>query len=241
MDSSVIYEGIYRQFVNYEYKLFNSFVYDWECDFFAMSKSGYFMEVEVKVSRSDFFNDFKKEKHNLFKSFYTKKTHHISRNNYQLHNPERLISEYIEPHIEFEYDGQDRGDRVYNRYNWQRALKDGKPGWWVNDFGKSWVRQQRKRIYAQSTGINIKPLSEIRCPNSLYFACPENLIKIDEVPVYAGLIYVQDAYNCTVIKKAPYIHKTKQDMTKILLKKFYNLWQYKTERDEKLKTLTTNP
>ena len=33
----------------------------WECDVFEVSKSGYFREFEVKVSRSDFFADAKKE------------------------------------------------------------------------------------------------------------------------------------------------------------------------------------
>src|SRR5688572_25955103 len=56
-----------RLFANYEYKLQNSFVFNWECDFFCMSKSGYFVEVEIKVSRSDFFKDFEKGKHKIFR------------------------------------------------------------------------------------------------------------------------------------------------------------------------------
>lgn len=237
MDSSVIYEGIYRHFMNYEYKLFNSFVYNWECDFFAMSKSGYFMEVEVKVSRGDYFNDFKKEKHELFKDFFAKKTHHIYKGGWQSYDRSRLICEYIQPKIEFEYDGSDRSNRVRNLYSWRHADHNGKVGWWVNDHGRSWVRPEKKQVFAQATNINIKPLSDIQCPNSLYYACPENLIKIEEVPPYAGLIYVQDNHDCILVKKAPYIHKTKQDMTKVLLKKFYNLWQYKTTIQDKLETV----
>jgi hypothetical protein len=237
MDSSVIYESIYQHFLNYEYKLFNSFVYDWECDFFGMSKSGYFMEVEVKVSRSDYFNDFKKEKHELFKDFFAKKSHHIYRGIYQMWSRDRLICEYIEPKINFEYDGKDCSNRIKRLYNWRRGNHNGRFGYWVNDYGGSWVGYGKKEVYAPSTGISIKPLSEIHCPNTLYFACPENMVKIDEVPAYAGLLYIRDAYTCDVIKKAPYIHKTKQDLTKILLKKFYNLWQFKTARDEKLETL----
>jgi hypothetical protein len=33
----------------------------WECDVFEITKAGYFREYEVKVSRSDFFADAKKE------------------------------------------------------------------------------------------------------------------------------------------------------------------------------------
>lgn len=62
-----ILKSVRSFFINYEYKLFNSYLYAWECDFFAISSSGYAVEVEVKVSRSDFFADFKKEeKHRLF-------------------------------------------------------------------------------------------------------------------------------------------------------------------------------
>jgi hypothetical protein len=62
-----IYRELYRHFQNYDYRLSNTFVYEWESDFFAQSKSGYFVEVEVKVSRGDYFRDFVKPKHNLFK------------------------------------------------------------------------------------------------------------------------------------------------------------------------------
>lgn len=66
MTESVIQQALKWYFINYEYKLFNSFVYDWESDFFGVTKSGYAVEVEIKISRSDFKNDAKKiEKHHL--------------------------------------------------------------------------------------------------------------------------------------------------------------------------------
>jgi len=46
--------------MNYEYKLFNAFVFNWESDFFAISKSGYSIEVEVKISKADFRIDAEK-------------------------------------------------------------------------------------------------------------------------------------------------------------------------------------
>lgn len=45
-----------------KYVLANTYVYNWECDYFGVSKSGYAYEIEIKVSRSDFFADFKKAK-----------------------------------------------------------------------------------------------------------------------------------------------------------------------------------
>lgn len=45
----------------YKYQISNSYIFRWECDFFAVARSGYSYEVEIKVSRSDYFADFNKE------------------------------------------------------------------------------------------------------------------------------------------------------------------------------------
>jgi hypothetical protein len=47
----------------------NVYVHSWEADHFSMTSSNYAYEIEVKVSRSDFFADFKKPKHNFFKGY----------------------------------------------------------------------------------------------------------------------------------------------------------------------------
>ena len=46
-------------------------------------------------------------------------------------------------------------------------------------------------------------------PNYFYFVVPENLVTVDEIPEYAGLIYVNESHQYDIIKKAPIIHKTK--------------------------------
>ena len=53
-------------------------------------------------------------------------------------------------------------------------------------------------------------------PNKFYYVCPEGLIKPEEVPEYAGLIYVvptkylgRDDFTITYAKQAKYIHKEK--------------------------------
>lgn len=45
-----------------KYIINNLHVYDWESDYLAITKAGYAYEVEIKISLSDFKNDFKKEK-----------------------------------------------------------------------------------------------------------------------------------------------------------------------------------
>lgn len=50
-----------------KYKAENLFIYGWESDAWIMTKSGLCYEFEIKISRSDFFNDFKhKEKKHGF-------------------------------------------------------------------------------------------------------------------------------------------------------------------------------
>jgi hypothetical protein len=50
--------------------------------------------------------------------------------------------------------------------------------------------------------------SLIHIPNRYYFACSEGLIKLDEIPEYAGLIYIKDG-EITEIKNAPLLHRNK--------------------------------
>ena len=46
-------------------------------------------------------------------------------------------------------------------------------------------------------------------PNYFYFVVPENLVNVEEVLEYAGLIYVTEKQDYNIVKKAPIIHKTK--------------------------------
>lgn len=48
-----------------KYELFGRFVYDWESDYLAITKSGYVYECEIKISRGDYHNDLKKVKKHL--------------------------------------------------------------------------------------------------------------------------------------------------------------------------------
>lgn len=45
-----------------KYLINNLYVFGWESDYLACTRSGYWYEVEVKVSRADFLADFKKKK-----------------------------------------------------------------------------------------------------------------------------------------------------------------------------------
>ena len=59
--------------VRYHLNGLYTFSHTWESDYLALTKSGYLYEGEVKVSRSDFKADFKKEqKHTLLRESYEK-------------------------------------------------------------------------------------------------------------------------------------------------------------------------
>lgn len=67
--------AIHCWFGDYRYCIKNSYIfrYDWESDYFCVSKDDYSIEVEVKISKADFKNDFKKDKHKLFVDKDTKR------------------------------------------------------------------------------------------------------------------------------------------------------------------------
>lgn len=102
MTTKEIHKKLRSLFLNYNYKLDNSFVYNWESDFFAISKSGYSIEVEVKVSKSDFNADFKKEviKEVLKHDLLTDEKYFEKPNKFYFAFPEGLIN-YDE--IPFQY------------------------------------------------------------------------------------------------------------------------------------------
>ena len=197
MTEKIIQKQIRSLFQNYEYKLFNTFMFAWESDFFAISKSGYSVEVEVKISRGDFRKDFtnKLNKHLLLKNHKT---------------PVIIESRYpFEPYIH--YKDRENG-LVYDPDTWD--YRDG-------DHSYLFFCSPAERL-----------------PNKFYYAVPENLVTIDEIPKYAGLIYIKTTitrhwdslhetytdkpdYTYYVAKHAPFLHKNVKDHKADLLAKYY--------------------
>lgn len=114
----------------------NLYVFGWESDVLILTKSGYWYEFEIKISKSDFKNDFKH-----------KNDKHVN-----------MLSNQL----------------------------------------------------------------ETRKPNYFNYVVPENLISIEEIPEYAGLIYITESGRTKTIKNAPKLHREKVDPNKLgLLDKFY--------------------
>jgi len=58
-------------------------------------------------------------------------------------------------------------------------------------------------------------------PNRFYFAVPDKLIGPDEVPEYAGLLYVTEHGSVTKVKEAKVLHKKVIEVEAKLCRKFY--------------------
>lgn len=64
-----IVDSLRKKFYTHKYIINNTFIYDWESDFFSISELDYAFEIEIKVTKGDYKDDFnKKDKHLLLES-----------------------------------------------------------------------------------------------------------------------------------------------------------------------------
>ena len=128
-----------------KYELFNLFIYQWESDYLAITRSDIVYECEIKISKQDFLNDSKKKNKHL--------------------------------------------------------IIEGNVAGKLHDYDR---------------------------PNYFYYAVPDGLIEADEVPEYAGLIYVNPGF-ISIIKQAPKQHNGKFDYERhnLMDKLYYNLNNYR--------------
>ena len=95
-----------------------------------------------------------------------------------------------------------------------------------------------KHLYASidECKAHLKPndrhyIANHRRPNYFYYAVPTGMLEPDEVPPYAGLIYIDSEYRFVsqsfrIVKEAPQLHKQKYTDAELNLgEKFYYNWQ----------------
>lgn len=129
----------------------NVLSYCGESDFISINKTGVIYETEVKVSRSDFRNDFKK------------KDRH----------------EYL----------TGRGVLTQNWAAPERWYTLNKP---VNEvFSPEGYKLQKKVKRLRIKCYELQSFSTYDIPNYFYYAMPENLVKLDEIPLYCGVLYAK--------------------------------------------------
>lgn len=84
-------------------------------------------------------------------------------------------------------------------------------------------RKKTEKIKILSTGFN-SCNSKCNRPNKFFYIIPEGLIKLEEIPSYAGYMQISKNGIIKTIKEAPFLHKEKLDFTKNFCFKFYNKW-----------------
>lgn len=97
-----------------------------------------------------------------------------------------------------------------------------------NDFRNDFKHKKNKHLFLEGKAGDLGAVLDDRYrPNYFYYAVPEGLISEDEVPEYAGLIYVKNIiswpyFQITIAKRAPSLHKEKFDVGTLgLTDKFY--------------------
>ena len=133
-----------------------------------------------------------------------------------------------------------------NVYDWESdVLKITKSGYAYEfeikisrgDFKNDFKHKKKKHLLLENKENNSK------MPSYFYYVVPEGLVTEDEVPEYAGLIYVHATiignsrvyYQFQEIKAAPKLHTNKIDENnlKLIDKFYYNYihWKHKHEKD----------
>lgn len=118
------------------------------------------------------------------------------------------------------------------------ALPDEKTETREADLFDNVLKQKRKRYPQITMGqakARMKPVGD-RMPNYFYYAVPEGMLEPDEVPPYAGLIYVTEDktvrnVGLIIVREAPKLHGTKYTDGELNLgeKFYYNMktWQHR--------------
>jgi len=68
LTEKLIQKALLKNFDSHTYKFANAYYFNNESDFLSFLPSGMCYEIEIKISRSDFKADFKKEKHSVHKT-----------------------------------------------------------------------------------------------------------------------------------------------------------------------------
>lgn len=178
-------EAIIQQKLSYflssvRYDIDNLYVFGWESDKLIKTRSCYYYEFEIKISKSDFKNDFKHktDKHHLLNSMLTGEKHTLS---------------------------------FYREWEWNKSR-------YVSF--EAFERIKQHPCYFTD---------KQKKPNYFYYVVPENMITADDVPEYAGLIYVTEDGWLKTVKKAPLLHKEKYTDEQLGLgeKFYYNMVHWK--------------
>lgn len=204
MTEKLIQKALLRKFYSHKYKFVNVFFFENESDFLSFLPNGYCYEVEIKISRSDFKADFKKQKHVIHES-NGKKYYTIRGNEVRTIEPDwdfcRNFPELViaDEHISY----------------------------------RRWNETDIRLSFTPYCRVDFREFVNDKLPNKFFYAVPVGLISKNEVPDYAGLLYVDENLNVTKVKDGRFIHRDLLNEKRLFNKAYY---AYERELTNKLNT-----
>ena len=78
-----------------------------------------------------------------------------------------------------------------------------------SDFKKDFIKEKHNHILNEKFTYARKGEQLFRVCNYFNYVVPRDLISLDEVPEYAGLIYINEDFTFEIVKKPKLLHKTK--------------------------------
>lgn len=208
MTEKLIQKALRINFNSHNYIFCNAFYFENESDFLSFLPNGYCYEIEIKISRSDFKADFKKIKH-------------------KLHNTVNNSGGYYVRKL--------------------REIKQMDPDWgFCKAFpelvesqeyfqGRRWGTPPGVRLWGtKGHQIEFEKIELKKLPNKFFYAVPKGLISRDDVPDYAGLLYINEDLTVEKVKDGKFIHRELLDPKKLWNKVYY---AYSRELHQKLNEL----
>jgi hypothetical protein len=199
MTEKLIQKALFRLFSSHEFKFTNTYFFNNESDWLSFLSSGFCYECEIKISRSDFKADFKKEKHRIHKG------NEIGSNLFL-----RKTYDHIETDLSWEF-CRDFPELIESREHTRMQYVDR-------------IYQNVTSVYYKATvscGVEFVSHDNKQIPNKFFYVVPTGLISKEEVPDYAGLIYVDELGRCTKVKDGKFLHKDKLDPKRLFTKTYY--------------------
>jgi hypothetical protein len=77
------------------------------------------------------------------------------------------------------------------------------------DFKKDFIKEKHQHIINEKFTYVRKGEQLWRVCNYFNYVVPKDLISVEEVPEYSGLIYINEDFTFDIIKKPRLLHKTK--------------------------------
>lgn len=207
MTERTIQQSLRRWADNHRYILVNAYVFDWESDFFSITKSHNSNEVEIKISKADFRKDFEKDKHKFFDALLKKKSHVVTKSQYRLREAGDLLGRICYKELQIGWSMRRGATGKVVDPDIKFTDDEDSFGYWHLRDRNIYLQERHsgQDIHARATKIEIEEIAQKRLPHKFYYACPAGLLQVDDMPAYAGLLWVYES-KVLIKKKAPALH-----------------------------------